>query len=117
MNKLTNRLLIFFIGVPLVVSITFISVCNFLPLQALVFLFAGLSVMEFSNILSKKFAVQNKYFVLALCYFILFVTSSQIYIGFNSDIIVFTIFLALYMCFLAYYRFCHSSLAYQESHI
>lgn len=100
MSKLANRLLIFFIGVPLVVSFTFINFCNFLPLQALVFLFAGLSVMEFSNILSKKFAVQNKYFVLGLCYVILFVTSSQIYIGFNSDIIVFSIFLALSLCFL-----------------
>lgn len=100
MSKLTNRLLTFFVGVPLIVSFTFFSVCKFLPLQALVFLFSGLATMEFSSMLSKKIAVQNKYFVMALCYTILFATSLQNYINFDSEIVTLSIFLSLFASFL-----------------
>lgn len=100
MSKLTNRLLTFFVGVPLIVSFTFFSVCKFLPLQALVFLFSGLATMEFSSMLSRKMAVQNKYFVMALCYTILFATSLQNYINFDSEIVTLSIFLSLFASFL-----------------
>lgn len=100
MSKLANRLLTFFVGVPLIVSFTFMSVCKFLPLQALVYLFSGLVTMEFSNMLSKKMAVQNKYFVLGLCYTILFATSLQNYINFDSEIVTLSIFLSLFASFL-----------------
>ena len=72
MSKILNRLLVFFIGVPLIVSFTFISVCDFLPLQLLVLFFSALTSIEFSNLLGKKMAVQNPYLVLVLAYLIIF---------------------------------------------
>ena len=66
MSKLASRLLVFFIGVPLIVSFTFIDVCNFLPLQLLVYIFSGLTAIEFSNILAKRYETQNKNFIIIL---------------------------------------------------
>jgi len=100
MSKLASRLLVFFIGVPLIVSFTFIDVCNFLPLQLLVYIFSGLTAIEFSNILAKRYETQNKNFIIILSYVILFMNSLNNYFNFDYEIIILTIFLTLFSVFL-----------------
>ena len=100
MSKLANRLLIFFIGTPLIVSFTFINFCNFLPLQILAYFFSALATFEFSNMLSQKMKVQNKYFVMSLSFIILLANSLQVYFNFNYEIVVLSIFLCLFVDFI-----------------
>ena len=54
MNKVTKRLLTFFIGLPLVIIIVFCDYLYHLPLQILLGIFAVLGANEFYNMISKK---------------------------------------------------------------
>ena len=54
MNKVVKRLLTFFIGVPIVLSIVFCDYLNHLPLQIALGIFSVLGANEFYNMLSKK---------------------------------------------------------------
>ena len=55
MKKVTERLLVFFIGVPAVVGIVlFLPFCNHLPLNIVVILFSAAGAVEFSSMLEKK---------------------------------------------------------------
>jgi phosphatidate cytidylyltransferase len=60
MNKITQRLLVFFIGVPLVVCIALIKFQNHLFLHFLIIVVSYLSALELNTIFSKKIAVQPK---------------------------------------------------------
>lgn len=54
MNKVIKRLLTFFIGIPLVLSIVFCDYLNHLPLQIAIGIFAVLGANEFYTMLQKK---------------------------------------------------------------
>ena len=55
MSKLASRLLVFFIGVPLVMAIIYISYLYHMPFQIAIGIFAVLGANEFYNMLSNKF--------------------------------------------------------------
>ena len=60
MSKLMNRLLVFFIGVPICVALCFVDFLYFLPIRLICLVFCCIASLEFSNILSKKIKIQNK---------------------------------------------------------
>ena len=54
MNKVVKRLLTFFIGIPIVLSIVFCDYLNHLPLQIVIGVFAVLGANEFYTMCIKK---------------------------------------------------------------
>jgi len=65
MNKLLPRLLIFFIGIPLVIGIVCLKTCNHLALHIVIVAAALLSTDELYAIFSKNMTLQPERFVLA----------------------------------------------------
>lgn len=54
MNKLTQRLLVFFIGIPLVLCLVFFKFCNFFALNIGIIVFSGLAANELYNMFQNK---------------------------------------------------------------
>ncbi|MCR5289208.1 MAG: phosphatidate cytidylyltransferase [Treponema sp.] len=66
MNKLIQRLLIFFIGVPVVISLVWVHFCNYLILHLVLAGVSFLSCAELYEIFSKTMSMQPKEFVLTV---------------------------------------------------
>ena len=66
MSKLASRLLIFFIGLPIVLGIVYLPYYNHLALHILLSFVSMICAMEMHNLLSKRVAVQNKALVVSL---------------------------------------------------
>lgn len=66
MPKLVQRLLIFFIGMPLVLAFVLPPYFNHLTLHILLLTFSFLAALELSNMLSKKSALMPKPFLITL---------------------------------------------------
>lgn len=60
MSKVLQRLLVFFIGLPLVIGIVFLNFYNHLPLQFVLLIFSALGACEFYNMLSNKVVLFKK---------------------------------------------------------
>ena len=100
MSKLMNRLLIFFIGVPVCIALCFFDICKFLPLKIVCLIFCCVGTFEFSNILNKKIKVQNPYFVMILTLLMLISVVLQDYLSFSSEFISLSIFLLIFVSIL-----------------
>lgn len=100
MSKLMNRLLIFFIGVPVCIALCFFDICKFLPLKIVCLIFCCVGTFEFSNILNKKIKVQNPYFVMILSLLMLIIVILQDFLSFSSEIIYLTLFLLIFTSIL-----------------
>lgn len=100
MSKLVNRLLIFFIGVPVCIALCFINFLNFLPLRIICVVFSCVASLEFSNIIGKKIQIQNQYFSMILSLSIMLATTLQDYLCYKSEVINLIIFLTIFLCFL-----------------
>lgn len=66
MPKVLQRLLIFFIGIPVVIAFIIPNIFNHLPFHALLFLFSIMAANELSNMLSAKGKIQNKALLIVL---------------------------------------------------
>ncbi|MBC6713653.1 phosphatidate cytidylyltransferase [Treponema sp. Marseille-Q3903] len=66
MSKTLKRLLTFFIGVPLVLSLVYVNFMYHLPLQIVIGIFAVLGASEFHDMLSQKYKLFSKEIVLIL---------------------------------------------------
>ena len=66
MPKLLQRLLIFFIGIPLVIFAIIPQFYNHLPLHILIFLFTFMSAWELTTILSTNSQIPNKILLIVL---------------------------------------------------
>ncbi|MBO5137428.1 MAG: phosphatidate cytidylyltransferase [Spirochaetaceae bacterium] len=66
MNKLTQRLLTFFIGLPLVIFIVYIPIYNHLPLNILIVIVAFISSLEAYNLIRRNSPMQPK--VAVVCF-------------------------------------------------
>lgn len=100
MSKLMNRLLIFFIGVPICIALCFFDICKFLPLKIVCLIFCCVGTFEFSNILNKKIKVQNPYFVMILSLLMLIIVILQDFLSFSSEIISLSLFLLIFTSIL-----------------
>lgn len=66
MPKLLQRLLIFFIGIPLVIFAIIPQIYNHLPYHVLIFAFSFMSAWELSNMLFAKGKIHNKALLIVL---------------------------------------------------
>lgn len=66
MPKLVQRLLIFFIGIPLVILAIIPAIYNHLPLHALIFLFSFMAAWELTDMLSVNSKTPNKILIIIL---------------------------------------------------
>lgn len=64
MSTLVQRLLIFFVGIPLVIGLLCLNQLNHIALHFLILMIVSLSTNELHNILSKSFNLQPKPFVI-----------------------------------------------------
>ena len=64
MSKVAKRLLVFFIGLPIVMAIVYVKFLNHLPLQLVISAASVLSANEFYNMLIKKSKLFPKPFIL-----------------------------------------------------
>ena len=76
MSKLASRLLVFFIGVPLILAIVIAPFFNHLPLHVLICLIAGLAANELYDIFSLKFKLPSKIFIICNTVFVALVASA-----------------------------------------
>ncbi|MBP5588540.1 MAG: phosphatidate cytidylyltransferase [Treponema sp.] len=65
--KLVQRLIIFFIGIPVVLAIVILPYFNHLPFSALVVLFSFLAALELNNMLSHNGKTISRNLLLVLC--------------------------------------------------
>lgn len=70
MNKVASRLLIFFIGIPIVIAFIAAPFCNHILLHILVCAISALGASELYDILSVKNKLLNKKLIIAECIFI-----------------------------------------------
>lgn len=70
MNKVVSRLLIFFIGIPIVIAFIVASFCNHILLHILVCLISALGASELYDIFSVKYKLLNKKLIIAESIFI-----------------------------------------------
>lgn len=100
MSKLMNRLLIFFIGVPVCIALCFFDICKFLPLKIVCLIFCCVGTFEFSNILNKKIKIQNPCFVMILTLLMFISVVLQDYLSFSSEFISLSLFLLIFTSIL-----------------
>lgn len=70
MNKVVSRLLIFFIGIPIVIAFIVVPFCNHILLHILVCLISALGASELYDIFSVKYKLLNKKLIIAESIFI-----------------------------------------------
>ena len=66
MNKILSRLFIFFFGIPIIVGIIWLPYVNHIFLRLFILLLACLSAAELHNLLSKRFQLPNKAFIIVI---------------------------------------------------
>lgn len=91
MNKTVQRLLLFFIGVPLILSLVFLKYKNHLALQFLILFFAFFSSAEMYNIQCAKIKMMKKGFIIAIslvspivAFFCAFFSLDFIYVSYST---------------------------------
>ena len=93
MPKVLQRLLVFFIGIPVVIAFILPELYYHLPLQLLIVLFSALASWELSNMLSKKSPVNSK--ILTLLFSITLPVVTYICILFKLDYVLIELTFAL----------------------
>ncbi len=84
MNKVIKRLLVFFIGIPVVLGIVFLNFYNHILLNIALCITSGIAASEFYNMLRPNYKLYNKAFVIILC--ILLPLLSYIFIFFGLSV-------------------------------
>lgn len=100
MNKLTQRLLTFFIGIPVIVGCAAISWANHLLLHLAIIATTTLTAYELTGIMSKSTDVHHPVFNIILADIIPIVTGLHSVYGFPFLYVVLTVLLVLYVVFI-----------------
>ena len=90
MNKVIQRLLIFFLGLPLVVAIVALDAINHLALHFVVLIVSLLAANEMYNLFSKTSKLLPKPLLIVLSGLLPLVTFITTYFGFNPEITTYT---------------------------
>lgn len=99
MSTLAQRLLVFFIGGPIIVSLAFLDYYNFLALYIAATLTAFLCARELHSLLSKKLSVQPKALFLIACTIVPAITYLIPLLGLSQNVIYFTFIISILVCF------------------
>lgn len=101
MKKLIERLLLFFIGLPLIiVSVVFIPFQNYLVLHIELILFTSLAILEMRDLLSKKMTVHSIPFTLSIGLLIPIAAFCYAVLGLPYRLITFSIAIAIILILL-----------------
>lgn len=87
MSKTVKRLLTFFIGIPLVLVIVFTDVFNHLPLHIAIGFFTVLAASEFYDMLTKKYSLFPKSYILLFTGLLPYATYTFILFELNVEIV------------------------------
>lgn len=98
-NKTAQRLLTFFIGIPVIVGCAAISFCNHLLLHIAILVTTTLISFELHGILSKSLETQNKALTIILADLIPLSTSICVIFGFSLIYAVLSIMISLLLVF------------------
>ncbi len=106
MRKLIERLLLFFVGIPIIIaSVFFLPQCNYLVLHIELLVFSALAVIEMRNLLAKKLPVHSVPVALILGLLIPFAAFLYAVAGLPSRIITVSIAIATVCVFLIEFIF------------
>jgi phosphatidate cytidylyltransferase len=106
MRKLIERLLLFFVGIPIIIaSIFFLPQCNYLVLHIELLAFTALAVLEMRNLLSNRLPVHSVPIALALGLVIPFASFLYAVVGFPIRIITVSIAIATVCVFFIEFIF------------
>ncbi len=106
MRKLIERLLLFFVGIPIIIaSIFFLPQCNYLVLHIELLVFSALAVIEMRNLLAKKLPVHSVPVALILGLLIPLAAFLYAVVGLPSRIITVSIAIATVCVFLIEFIF------------
>lgn len=106
MRKLIERLLLFFVGIPVIIaSVFFLPQCNYLVLHIELLLFSALAVIEMRNLLAKKLPVHSVPVALILGLLIPFAAFLYAVVGLPSRIITVSIAIATVCVFFIEFIF------------
>lgn len=100
MSKTAERLVTFFIGIPVVVGCAAINWCNHLPLHIVILLTSTLISLELHGILSKSMHTQNCALVIFLSDLIPLFTSLTIILGLPFETIIISMTTAIMLAFI-----------------
>ncbi len=98
MSKLSQRLLIFFIGGPIVVSLAFLKFYDYLALYIATSIFGFLCARELYSLLSKKMSVQPRWIFLIACTIVTVSTYLIPLFGFSSNVVYYTVTISALFC-------------------
>ncbi len=103
MSKTVERLLTFFIGLPLVLFITLIKWNDHLPLHVVMVVVTFIAALEMQNLLAQKMQTQNRFFMAVLAAALPLVTALclQLKLAQTNNIILLTGVLALFVSLTA----------------
>lgn len=99
MSKTSERLVTFFIGIPVIVGCAAISWCNHILLHFAIIATTTLSAYELSGILSKKMGTQPRWLVVLLSDLIPVVTGLQAVFGFSNELVQLSLLFVLIVVF------------------
>ena len=99
MNKVVQRLLVFFIGIPVVLGIVYCSYLNHLLLNIVLVVCSGIATSELYNLYAKKTPLLSKPFLIILSSLMPIVAYLSVIFNFDTEYInwtfIFSIFLVL----------------------
>ena len=99
MNKVVQRLLVFFIGIPVVLGIVYFSYLNHLLLNIVLVVCSGIATSELFNLYAKKTPLISKPFLIILSSLMPIVAYLSVIFNFDTEYInwtfIFSIFLVL----------------------
>lgn len=99
MNKVVQRLLVFFIGIPVVLGIVYFSYLNHLLLNIVLVVCSGIATSELYNLYAKKTPLLSKPFLIILSSLMPIVAYLSVIFNFDTEYInwtfIFSIFLVL----------------------
>ena len=99
MNKVVQRLLVFFIGIPVVLGIVYFSYLNHLLLNIVLVVCSGIATSELYNLYAKKTPLLSKPFLIILSSLMPIVAYLSVIFNFDTEYInwtfIFSVFLIL----------------------
>ena len=97
MNKVIQRLLVFFIGIPVVMGIVYCSYLNHLLLNVVLVVCAGIATSEMYNLYSKKTPLLSKPFLIILSMIMPIVAYLSVIFKYNIEYVNWTFLFSVFL--------------------
>ena len=98
MNKVAQRLLVFFIGLPLVIALVWFNEFHHIALHALIFAASLLASSELYHLFSQKFSLQSRPLVLVASVVPVFVCALCAFFEFDAAFVDYSFIFAILLC-------------------